>query len=117
MKRKTDDLTAGELRSLVTVQQSVETPDGEGGRAHTWTDKFQAWFYAEQTSGGETYGDGASGRVRSVDSVRFLTWWRNDIATTDRLVLDGRPFNIRSINNLITRNKFLEVIAEAGVEQ
>jgi head-tail adaptor len=55
--------------------------------------------------------------VRTFQSYAFSTWWRTDIQQTDRLSFQGNLFNIRAINNVELRNKFLVIVAESGVEQ
>jgi SPP1 family predicted phage head-tail adaptor len=117
VKIKTADITAGEFRFLVTVQRPTNSPDGSGGFDVVWNDV--ATFYAQITNeqGSETYGDGPTGRVRTFQRFSFSTWWRTDIQQTDRLSFQGNLFNIRAINNIELRNKFLQIVAESGVEQ
>jgi head-tail adaptor len=117
VKIKTADITAGEFRFLVTVQRPVNTPDGSGGFDVVWSNV--ATFYAQITNeqGTEQYGDGSTGRVRTFQRFAFSTWWRTDIVQTDRLSYGGTLFNIRALNNIELRNKFLVIIAESGVEQ
>lgn len=117
MKIKTADITAGEFRFLVTVQRPTNSADGSGGFDVVWNDV--ATFYAQITNeqGDERYGDGTTGRVRTFQRFAFSTWWRTDIAQTDRLSFQGTLYNIRALNNIELRNKFLVIVAESGVEQ
>jgi hypothetical protein len=55
--------------------------------------------------------------VRSEEEWEFTTWWRDDIRTGDMLTFEGKNYNIRKVENVLKRNKFLRMLAEAGVEQ
>jgi SPP1 family predicted phage head-tail adaptor len=57
------------------------------------------------------------GRVTSPKTFNFTTWWRDDINVEDRLILNGEPYNIRSVSNQWENNKFIFIAAENGVEQ
>lgn len=117
MIKKTDAYTGGEFRLPVVVERPTYTPDDMGGQVTVWTQVASFFAAIENDSGSEPYGDGSTGRVRTAQTYKFTTWWRSDILQTDRLVYDGIKWNIRRINNLSLRNKFLQIVAEAGVEQ
>lgn len=117
MRAKTDDYTAGDLRQPVIVQSVVTTADGSGGQNKVWSDAVTIFCFVSQKSGSEVYSDGSIGRVRAVDLWEFTTWWRTDLAVTQRLSWNGRLWNIRNIENIMNRNKFARITAEAGVEQ
>jgi SPP1 family predicted phage head-tail adaptor len=118
MMSPTHAFTAGEFRFMVGVERPIETPDGAGGSSTAWVAVIPVvWCHVEQNTANENYNDQAGGRVRTFQSVRFTTWWREDIKATDRLVFDGVLYNIRAVNNLLNRNKFLQITAESGVEQ
>jgi SPP1 family predicted phage head-tail adaptor len=116
--KKTADITAGEFRFPVEVQRPSYTDDGSGGQNKTWPTVIPVVFCAvENRQGSEPYGDKDKGRIRTFQTFSFTTWWRDDIQVTDRLLFQGTLFNIRRINNLDLRNKFLQIIADSGVEQ
>lgn len=117
MKRTTDNYTAGEFRFPVVVQRVSYTDDGHGGQEKRWNDGPTIWCYIEEKRSIERFSDSSLGRIRSEELWEFTTWWRDDIGVEDRLSWNGRLWNIRSADNLLGRNKFLVVIAEAGVEQ
>lgn len=117
MRAKTDDYTAGDLRQPVIVQRVTYTPDDSGGKTKVWSDAFTIFCFVTNKSGSEQYSDGSTGRVRMVETWEFTTWWRTDMDVTQRLSWDGRLWNIRDIENIMGRNKFARISAEAGVEQ
>jgi len=112
-----DDYTAGELRERVQVQRVRYTPDGAGGQLKTWVDHVVLFAFVEEKSARENYADSSLGRIRTEKHWEFTTWKRGDITVQDRLVWADRLWDIRSVENLLARNKFIRIIAEAGVEQ
>lgn len=117
MTVKTDEYSAGDFRSVVTVQRCTETPDGSGGQSTAWADVATLFCLAVCKREGEEYGDGSTGRIKSVEVISFTTWWQDSFTVKDRVSFEGRLFNIREIENLKRRNKFMKIVAEAGVEQ
>ena len=118
MIKKTPAYTAGEMRNVIEIQTPTDAPDGSGGVVRTWATKIaELWCCAEEMSGGrERYNDKSEGRVREFRRMRFTTWFRDDITLEDRIVYNGKMMNISNDTNLVERRKFLELIAEAGVE-
>lgn len=117
MMKKTDPFTAGEFRSPVLIKRRVETPNSSGGQVVSWEDRCTVYCHIENKTGSEPYGDSSSGRIRTFQKWVFTTWWRADIVQTDKIFYNNLYFNIRSTNNLLNRNKFLQIEADAGVEQ
>jgi head-tail adaptor len=118
VKKETDDYSAGEMRHYVTVQKPVYSDDGSGGQTLTsWATTMKVYCYMQQKKSWEKYGDGSTGgRVISTDIWEFTTWWRAGVETTHRLAFGGKVWNIRNVENLLQRNKYLRLTAEAGVE-
>jgi len=115
--KKTPDYSGGEFRFPVVVQRPIYTPDDSGGQETSWSDQFTIFCDIDNAGGSEPYGDGSTGRIRTQQTFNFTSWWRDDIQQTDRLAYNGLFWNIRQINNLNLRNKFIQIKAEAGVEQ
>lgn len=118
MKKETDDYSAGEMRTLVTVQKPVYTDDGAGGKTiGSWVLVMKIYCYRQQKKSWEKYGDGSTGgRLITTDIWEFTTWYQSGVTTEHRLMIDGKQWNIRSVENLLDRNKYLRLTAEAGVE-
>jgi len=117
VRKRTDDYTAGDLRQPVVVQRVTYTPDGSGGQDKTWADFATIYCFVENKASDERFADGALGRIRTFERWEFTTWRRTDITVEDRLSWNGTLWNIRGVENVLSRNKFLRLIAEAGVEQ
>lgn len=115
---ETHAYTAGEMRFPASVERPIDEPDGAGGSSTQWVVVIPIlWCHVEQVTGDEKYSDQSGGRVRTFKKQRFTTWWRDDIRTTDRIMFEGVLYNIRTIDNLMNRNKFMWIVAESGVEQ
>lgn len=109
---------AGDFRFPVEVQRPVYGDDGAGGQTTTWTVHVPVVMCAvDNKTGSEPYSDKASGRIRTFQKFVFTTWYGVDIVPTDRLLFQGLLYNIRAVNNLKLLNKFLQIDADAGVEQ
>ena len=109
---------AGDFRMPVTVQRPVYGDDGAGGQTTTWTTHIATVMCAvDNKQGSEPYSDKAFGRLRTFQKFLFTTWYGVDIVQTDRLLFQGVLYNIRAVNNLKLLNKFLQIEADAGVEQ
>lgn len=117
MMKENYPYTAGEFRSPIAIERPTSVPDGVGGQEVTWNPYLPVvWCFMENRMSKEDYGDSSTGRVRSFNKVNFVTWWRDDILVTDRIFYLGVYYNIRGVNNLLFRNKFLQMVAESGVE-
>lgn len=109
---------AGDFRFPINVDRPVYEDDGVGGQTIRWTRTITNLLCAvENKQGSEPYGDSASGRIRTFQKFVFTTWWGVDILQTDRITFDGVLYNIRQVNNLKLLSKFLQIEADAGVEQ
>lgn len=110
---------AADFRTLARIQRETRTADGAGGFSSVWAEVATAWGKLKVSSASEVYADSAEGNVKESRTESFITWFRRDIVVGDRLVLsDGilsRTYNIRSVENVETSNKFLALGLESGV--
>ena len=112
------DITAGELRESITVQEQVLTPGSMGGQDLNWQDKFTARAGIKMMSGAEQlYHDKLEVRATHKFTLRFNSL----LIETDRIkhVKNGKTtyYDIKSIDNVEFRNKWLLVTAERGGPQ
>ena len=116
VRNKTPDWSAGDFRSVIDLQVEDRTPDAGGGFNHTFHSIGTVFANAVQSSGSEQFSDAIGGRLRSFKGYVFTTWFRPDIETVDRVIFDGKIFNVRSTFNIDDRRKFVSFYAECGVE-
>ena len=105
-------LCARDFTEYVEVQEATRTADGFGGYSKTWTNKAYLWCKVEDKSGGEPL---TNGRLETTTSTVFTTQYRDDVLTTDRLILDGVTFNITRVVNLDRKSMHLVIYGESGV--
>ena len=108
------DFYSGKLRNRITIERLTLTPDGIGGNAETWVVNKSLKAYIKPTSGSETlHSQRLEARLTHKVYIRYVT----DIINTDRVVFNGRNFQIRAIINIEERNKWIELSCEEGVAQ
>jgi len=106
------DMTAGMLRHKVIIQRLLKTPDGSGGWTRDWSSVGVAHAYMRASGGSERYG---SDRLNSEVRYKATIRWRDNIAANDRILFDGKAFNIRTVIDLEFRKQWLELDLEDGV--
>jgi SPP1 family predicted phage head-tail adaptor len=102
----------GELRSLVSLQRRVSTPDVYGGFVTTWTEYARVWAKIEPKRGIE--------RLHSMQLENPITHdvfirYRADVLESDRIVHLSRNFNVRSVRIVDEKRRFLQIDAEENV--
>ncbi len=101
----------GMLREPIEVQEQVETSIGGGATDITWQTKFTTQAHMKPLSGNERlYAE----RLDATTRNRLVMRYRPDLVESDRVVIRGRQFQIRFINNVEYRNRWLEVDLDGG---
>jgi SPP1 family predicted phage head-tail adaptor len=106
------DVTAGMLRHTVALERLTKTPDGAGGFVKAWNSLASVKAYMKVSSGSEQF---SQDRLNAVQRVRAYIRYRSDLLPNDRLVFQGKNYQIRNINNLEFKNKYLELDLDSGV--
>ena len=107
-------MNSGMLKEPVVFQRLVPTSDGAGGFTEAWTAVSFAPTRAmvKSLSGGEKW---HTERNEATSTHKITTRYNAGITTADRIVIRGRSYNIRFINNLDFEDKWMEIKAEVGV--
>lgn len=108
-------MEAGKLDRLIRIEQNVETRvAGAREVAREWVLKAQVWADVGPSGGGE--GIRADQPV-ALQGLIFTIRYREDVSPAEslRIVYEGQPFNIVSIDE-IGRREGLAVKAEARAE-
>ena len=111
MAIKCCDITAGELRESITVQKEVNVPGGMGGQDLTWEDRFTARAGIKMLSGKEQY---QHDKLEVRATHKFTMRYNSTLIESDRIVHRGVTYDIKAIDNVEFRNKWLIVTAERG---
>jgi SPP1 family predicted phage head-tail adaptor len=105
----------GDLRHLVSLQNSTNTSDGAGGFTQSYSTIADVFASINPKKGNEIFSDGAQGmQVENPVTHEIFIRYRDDvtISNTTKIVFGTREFNIRSILNLEEKNRFLKIEAE-----
>lgn len=108
-------MEAGKLDRLIRIEEMVETRVA-GAREVTreWVLRAQTWATVGPDGGGEGV---RADQPAALQGLIFTIRYREDISPTEalRIVYQGQPFNIRSIDE-IGRREGLAIKAEARAE-
>jgi len=106
------DVTAGMLRHTVSLQRVTKTADGAGGFTHTWATIASLKAYL-RVSGANERTD--QERLNMTQRQKAIIRYRADILPNDRILFEGKPYQIRGISDLEFRKKYLDLDLESGV--
>lgn len=106
------NLCASDFSECAVVEQLTEADDGFGGKISTWSQRTELWAMVEDKSGGE--GE-LNGRIEAVESVELTTQFRDDIQTTDRVLLEGVYYNISRLEDVKRKRRYLKIYASSQV--
>lgn len=105
--------SAGMLRDPCRFEREVRTPDGAGGWVSTWQPLAGAATrcHLRRLSGSEVW---QAARVSAQINAKIVCRWFADLTEADRVIVDGRTWNIRFIGEEGTR-KWFELSVQGGV--
>lgn len=108
-------MPAGRLNKRVRFERARRSADTAGGAERSWAHLVTVWGGLQVERGRERV---EAGRVESALAgtltIRVSTA-ALEILTSDRAVIDGVPWNIRSIANEDQHRKYLTLVVERGV--
>jgi len=103
--------TAGMLREPIEVQEQVKTDIGGGATEISWATKFTTQAHMKPLSGNERlYAE----RLDAVTRNRLVMRYNSSLTESDRVVIRNMAYQIRFINNVEFRNRWLEVDLDGG---
>lgn len=106
--------SSGMLRTVCQFQRKARTPDGAGGFTEAWANLAGAATRCQfkALSGGERW---MAQRVEATTRNRIVCRYFSGLLEADRVVIGGRAYNIRFINNVELRNRWYEIDLDGGV--
>lgn len=105
------DLTSGKLRTPGQLQRLTKTPDGGGGFTVTWTTYATVRMWFKPLSGSERI---RAERLEAATRNRAYMRYRDDVREADRLIVDGRAYQIRAALDMEMRRQWLELDLDGG---
>jgi SPP1 family predicted phage head-tail adaptor len=106
-----DKYNAGMLREPITIERRSLTSDGAGGYSEAWTTLTTTRAYVKAVSGSERY---ASDRLETTTRWRIAIRYIAGLRESDRIVFRSKKHNIRFINNLELRDRWMEIDVDGG---
>lgn len=106
--------SARDLREPVSFERLTRTSDGAGGFTESWASISGAPTrgMVKAMSGRERW---ASQRIEATSTHRIVVRYFADLTEVDRVVIRGRPHQVRFINNVDLADRWLEIDAQLGV--
>lgn len=106
------DLTSGKLRTAGQLQRLTRTDDDGGGFTSTFTTYATVSLHFKSMSGSERI---FAERLDAITRNRAYTRYRDDVIESDRLIVNGRAYQIRAAINMEFKNQWLELDLDGGV--
>lgn len=105
---------AGMLRTPVEFQRKTQTRTSSGGFSEAWAAISGAptKAHVEALSGSERV---ASDRVEAHAKFRLVTRYFSGLTAADRVKIGDRLHNIRAIDNVEMRDRWLRIDLDGGV--
>ena len=109
----------GRMDQRITFQRATATPDGIGGLTQAWEAiAINATVWAQVTPKPmKAREEMIEGRMTATQVTWLRIYSRTDLTEQDRVLWNGRVFNIRSVVLDSTRSQFMDLICEAGITQ
>ena len=104
-------MRSGTLKKRVTIQRRSQSVDEYGGQSVAWQDLATVWASFEPTGGKE---DPQSGQVRAVATFKIGMRFFDGLTPADRLVYNGRVFDIVNINDVEELHREFDITAREG---
>jgi SPP1 family predicted phage head-tail adaptor len=102
------------LRTPVTFQRKTRVPNGSGGFTDTWSTLANSATRAhvKSLSGFERL---QADRLNAQTRERLVCRYFAGLLPKDRVLIEGRPYQIRFINDVERRKKWYEIDLDGGV--
>lgn len=102
----------GALRTELSLQQAVTTPDGLGGHALTWSEVTTLFGRIEPLTQASRFG---AGQTLEESTHRITLRFRGGVASGMRLVRQARVFDILTVHDPDETGRYLVCrVKEAG---
>lgn len=108
------DITIGDLKRRITIQQQTKVRDGMGGYEDGWAQVAQPWAKISPKSGSEKL---RADKLNADGLSTVIIRYRSDLNESMRVVYRGNNYQIRSIINIEEADRFLELTIERNRAQ
>jgi SPP1 family predicted phage head-tail adaptor len=108
------EYNAGMLRTVIQFQRKTRTADGSGGFTEVWNNLAGAATRGKFTplSGREAFTDS---RINADTKNKLVTRYFPSVTESDRVVIGGRIYNIRYIQDIEYKRRWYSFDLDGGV--
>lgn len=99
----------GDLRHRITLQNLTISISENGFEVETWEDYKTIWAAVSNLHGREYY---AAAAVQAENTVKFTIRYLQGLDTALRISFREKIYDIKAIDNIKYRNRFLEIKAQ-----
>ncbi|MCE9566359.1 MAG: phage head closure protein [Planctomycetes bacterium] len=96
------------MKHRVTIQNSSQVSDGQGGSTESWPDGDTVWASIEALKGFEKY---QAMQMQTPVTHKLVVRYRADITTASRLKFGTRIFWVKEALNVKEENRYLQIKA------
>lgn len=97
----------GQLNERVRIEQSVLTPDGQGGHVQGWALRAVVWALVEPLTSREAV---MAKELTAVLNVALTMHYRSDLSISDRILIGARVLHVSSYQDQTGRRAELRVL-------
>lgn len=105
-------IRAGLLDRCIRLERRVDRVDDSGQVVSDWVLRAEVWARVEPLGGREGFGQQ---QFVATGDLRFTIRWRDDVTPLDRIVYDGREYDIVTVAEYGRREALL-VVGQARAE-
>ena len=106
-------IRSGRLDKRITIQRKTTTPNDYGELIETWVDLATVWAIYLPARGSERFA--AQQQIAEIDTV-FRIRYRQGVTAMDRIVYNGRTYDIKAVVDMCGRKDGIELYAKARAE-
>lgn len=103
-----DAVDARGMDRRVRIERKVSTRDAMGGEVISYALRATVWAMVIHTKGREAF---LAAQVEPTADVEFRIRWRDDVVETDRIVHDGKNYDVQYIAEMGRRRR-LRIVAK-----
>lgn len=105
----------GKLRHKIRIEERSNAPDGYGGTESTWVEQRTVWAQVKPISGVQKMeGMRRQSSISHEITLRASFKGNRRLTTLNRIVYDGRNFNVEAVRNLDERGRWLVATCSEG---
>lgn len=105
-------IRAGLLDRRIRLERRIDRVDDVGQVVSDWVLRAEVWARVEPIAGRESYGEQ---QFVATGDLRFTIRWRDDVTPLERVVYDGRDYDVLSVVET-GRREGLVIVAQARAE-